>query len=153
MDTVLPSQMLTDQHRRIDRGIQAIAEADGSTSELAESLSLLHLHLYIEERLLFPPLVESGLTMPVFVMKREHGQMWPLLQILMAGCVHASRAGRLQADARDLFRLLQIHNTKEEQIVYTAADRLVASPADGPLTRTLAAAQVPDGWVCAMAAN
>jgi iron-sulfur cluster repair protein YtfE (RIC family) len=143
--------MLTDQHRRIDQGVKGIADGTGPLAALAEALSLLRLHLYVEEGLLFPPLVQSGLAMPVFVMKREHGQMWPLLQELAAGCVATTPVAKLQAAARELFQLLQIHNTKEEQIVYTAADRLVADHADGPLIQALTAAQVPDGWVCAMA--
>lgn len=148
MDAARSSQVLAGQHRQIDAGIRAVADGAGEPAALAESLALLRLHLYVEEALLFPPLAESGLTMPVFVMKREHGQMWPLLEALSAtGAADAAR----QATARQLFQLLQMHNPKEESIVYTALDRLEAQRGDDSLARAITAAALPDAWRCAMA--
>lgn len=149
MATTLPSQLLEVQHRRIDAGIKGIVDGGGQLSALAESLALLRLHLYVEEELLFPPLARSGLTMPVFVMKREHGLMWPLLETLAGACVAAAPAAGLHDTARELFQLLQMHNPKEEQIVYTAADRLAAG--DATLVQALESARLPDAWACALA--
>ncbi|MGH8117993.1 MAG: hemerythrin domain-containing protein [Rhodanobacteraceae bacterium] len=151
MDALLPSRVLAIQHRRIDEGVRGIAEADGQVAALAEALELLRLHLYVEEQVLFPPLVKAGLAMPVFVMKREHGEMWPLMQTLAAACAAQAPVESLQDTCRRLFQLLQIHNPKEEQIVYTAADRLAAQPAGASLARALDVAKMPDRWACEMA--
>lgn len=142
------SQLLAEQHRQIDAGVKTAADGGSDTTALAASLALLRQHLYIEEALLFPPLAESGLTMPVFVMKREHGQMWPLLETLS---VSGTAADALQKDARQLFQLLQMHNPKEESIVYTALDRLEAQRGNDSLAQAITAAVMPAGWRCAMA--
>lgn len=145
------SQLLANQHRQIDAGIKGIVDGGGDAAALAGSLALLRLHLYVEETILFPPLVKSGLTMPVFVMKREHGQMWPLLESLAAASANGAPAGTLHGDCRQLYQLLQMHNPKEESIVYTALDRLQAQHPDDPFAASVASAQLPDGWRCAMA--
>ena len=44
-----------------------------------------------------------------------------------------------------------MHNPKEEQIVYAAADRYDPAYPDAPLIQAMAAAHVPEGWVCALA--
>lgn len=153
MDALLPSRILAIQHRRIDEGVHGIVDADGDVAALGNAIDLLRLHLYIEEQVLFPPLVNAGLAMPVFVMKREHGEMWPLMQTLAAACAAQASAESLHDTARRLFQLLQIHNPKEEQIVYTAADRLAARPAGASLAAALEAAKLPDGWTCEMASR
>lgn len=151
MDETRASQLLIRQHRTIDAGIQGVVDGSGKRETLAESLALLRLHLYVEEELLFQPLTETGLTMPVFVMKREHGQMWPLMQTLDRGAAGDAPLEALLEPAKALFQLLQVHNPKEEQIVYTAADKLTQEQTDGPLIEALEAAQVPADWACAMA--
>ncbi|HMN19940.1 MAG TPA: hemerythrin domain-containing protein [Ottowia sp.] len=151
MTDATPAQLLEDQHRRIDRGIKGIFDGSGGLAELAEALELLRLHIHTEEAVLFPPLEAEGLTMPVFVMQREHGLMWPLLEQLRAACAASSAPESLQDDCRELFKQLQIHNPKEEQILYTAADRLAEEQGSDALARALAADQVPPGWACARA--
>ena len=151
MTATLPSQLLAIQHRRIDAGIKGVVDGTGQLPALAESLALLRLHLYVEEGLLFPPLVNSGLGMPVFVMKREHGLMWPLLETLAGACAASAPVASLHDTARELFQLLQMHNPKEEQIVYTAADRLAAGDDGEKLVQAIEAARLPDAWACAMA--
>ncbi len=148
MSAELPSQLLTAQHRRIDEGVQGIIDGSGERAVFAEALVLLRLHLYVEEECLFPPLAKSGLTMPLFVMKNEHGQMWPFLQSLSEACASSSPLEGMCDSARELFQLLQIHNQKEEQIVYTAADRLVTERDGKSLTGALKAGKAPDDWVC-----
>ncbi|MDN5864847.1 MAG: hemerythrin domain-containing protein [Gammaproteobacteria bacterium] len=151
MDDITPGELLTRQHRKIDAGIQGLIDGSGGRAKLAESLALLRLHLYVEEELLFQPLAKSGLTMPVFVMKREHGEMWPLLENLDAGCGSAAPLETLHGPAKELFQLLQIHNPKEEQIVYAAVDKLSREKTGGPLVEALESATVPDDWTCEMA--
>ena len=151
MNSSLPSQILERQHREIDAAIMDIAQGKGTIPALAESLALLRRHLYLEEAVLFPPLEQAGLTMPIFVMQREHGQMWPLLEHLEAGCRTQQPVDALRTDCGDLIRQLQMHNPKEEQIVYAAADRLQDERGDAFLAQALLAAALPDGWTCANA--
>ncbi len=151
MDAMPPSRLITAQHHAIDQGIQPVVAGAGTLDALSAALTLLRHHLYIEETVLFPPLVETGLAMPVFVMKREHGQMWPLIERLEADAKGGKQVADLREPARQLFQLLQMHNTKEEQIVYTAADKLAAEQGDGALGQALETAKDPVGWVCAMA--
>lgn len=155
MDDTLPSRLLQRQHRQIDEGIENIVNGKHDFAALAQSLGLLRVHIYVEEEFLFPPLQESGLTMPIFVMKREHGEMWPFIDTLAAAC--ESAAGPTAADLHDtalaLLRLLQVHNPKEEEIVYTAADRLAAEAGEAPWRQPLETAEIPSGWRCAMAGS
>lgn len=156
MDALLPSAALGVQHRTIDAGVRSAMEADKAHADAArvaliDAIALLRAHLYAEEAVLFPLLVKSGLAMPVFVMKREHGQMWPLIQALGEGCAAGQPVETLQDTCRQLFQLLQMHNPKEEMIVYTAADRLAAQPDGASLANSLETARLPDGWTCAMA--
>lgn len=146
MDNLTVAQRLTREHRQIDAGVDGIIDGSGDAAALAIALRLLREHIHAEETALFPALESAGLAMPVFVMKREHGQMWPLVRRLEAAC--AAGAG---ADA--LRQLLVIHNTKDEQIVYAAADRLQASGEEDGLAAVLREARMPDDWTCAAAAR
>ena len=151
MDTTLPSRLLAVQHHQIDQGVAGIVDGTGKPQTLAASLKLLREHLYVEEEALFPVLAGIGLTMPVFVMKREHGQMWPLICGLEAACVAGADADSLHEDARQLLQQLKMHNPKEEQIVYAAADRYEPAHPDASLVEAMAAAHMPEGWACALA--
>lgn len=151
MDTTSPSRWLEAQHRQIDQGIEGMLNGTGTLGQLAASLDLLRLHLYIEEVVLFPPLEKAGLTMPVFVMQREHGQMWPLLQWLAAACATGTIGPDVRDEGDELLSLLQIHNPKEERILYSVADQQAARQADGALLQALQAARVPSDWACVMA--
>lgn len=142
-----PSALLEQQHRRIDEGIKAALQGAAPRAVLVEALQRLREHIHLEEAVLFPPLERAGLTMPIFVMQREHGQMWPLIETLAA----AGGEGEVQDAGRELFQMLQIHNPKEEQILYKAADQVDEAGNDGALLRALQAARMPGGWACAMA--
>lgn len=151
MDTELPGKLLAVQHHLIDQGVEGIVDGTGGPQALAASLKLLREHVYAEEVALFPPLADAGLTMPVFVMKREHGLMWPLIGRLQAACAAGATVDDLREDARQLLQQLKMHNPKEEQIVYAAADRYEPVHPDAPLVQAMAAARMPAGWACAMA--
>lgn len=143
----LPGTFMTAQHHAIDRGVDGALDGSGTAAVLAEALALLRAHIHLEETMLFPSLAEEGLAMPVFVMLREHGQMWPLIERLEAACAAGADVAALQqADVLNLRQQLNIHNPKEEQIVYTAADQ--RADADGDPVAELAAARLPDGWRC-----
>ena len=151
MHAELISAVLADQHHRIDHGIATIVDGTGEPQALAAALKLLREHLYVEEEALFPLLVATGLALPVFVMKREHGHMWPLIRSLEAACAAGATIDDLREDASRLLQQLNIHDPKEEQILYTAADRYDPAHPDAPLSPAMAAAHMPENWVCAMA--
>lgn len=151
MDTALPSKLLAVQHHQIDQGVAGIVDGSGTPAALAAALKLLRQHLYVEEAALFPPLAKTGLTMPVFVMQREHGLMWPLITGLEAACAAGADRAALRTDADKLLMLLKMHNPKEEQIVYAAADRYEPAHPDASLVAAMAAARMPQDWVCANA--
>lgn len=148
MENARPSQLLESQHRRIDTGLESIVAGTGPLTGLADSLALLRHHIYVEHEILFPPLEDAGRVMPVLVMKREHGQMRPLIDRLVSGCESGSAAQTLRAPCRDLLLLLQKHDPKEERIRYTSADPLEPELAEGSLTKALATGRMPEGLAC-----
>ncbi|HET7173350.1 MAG TPA: hemerythrin domain-containing protein [Nocardioidaceae bacterium] len=81
-------QALEREHQEIDAGIAAYSAAAASgaapTDSLTSAMSALRRHIYLEEQFLFPPLRAAGMMAPVFVMIREHGQMWRTLDTLQA---------------------------------------------------------------------
>ncbi len=146
--TSTPAQLLEQQHRDIDSGILGILEGDGDTAALGKALRLLREHIYLEEEVLFPPLEEAGLQMPVFVMKREHGEMWPLIEVLEVALEADPPISTLKGRCRRLMQRLNVHNPKEEEVVYTSADKL---PEAAELLAALENARMPEDWTCATA--
>ncbi len=144
---------LEREHRAIDGGIEAylagLSAGAGDTAPLTEALDALRRHIYLEEAFLFPPIREAGMTMPIFVMQREHGQLWRLMDRL-DGLV-ADGAGDtvgLGDTCRELLAELEHHNDKEEPIIYTVADSTLSADAATRLARFIADGRTPDGWVC-----
>lgn len=150
MDTEEKSSALLErQHREIDAALRPMLEGGGEREALAAALALLRRHIYLEEALLFPLLQERGLQGPIHVMKYEHGEMWPLLETLEAGCRDGQALAALRGRCQALFTLLRVHNPKEEQVIYTAGDEIATQGAGhGRLVAELEAAVMPDGWRC-----
>ena len=75
---------LEREHREVDAGIVAPAAAPGGREPPARAIRALRRHIYLEEEFLFPLLrdAEPGLAAPVFVMLREHAQIWATLDSL-----------------------------------------------------------------------
>jgi hemerythrin-like domain-containing protein len=143
------STVLEEDHRAIDRDIEAFIAASGvSAPALSSAVATLRRHIYLEEEILFPMLGKGGIEMPLFVMRREHGVMWPVMDVLDGGVEAGADADVLVEESRGLLLQLQAHNPKEESIVYAAADETL----DEEQRRTFAAAfgeaQLPPGWVC-----
>ena len=141
MSTQTASALLQEQHRDIDFGVQGAMDGSSDQVELARSLDLLRVHLYLEETVLFPAL-EGSVGLSIMVMEREHGLMWPLMESLVKACRDGVDLDAMQDDLEELFQLLQMHNPKEEQILYRVADEHAG------LADALAAARPPEGWAC-----
>ena len=145
---------LEREHRQIDGGIEAyLAGLDGTADPgpLRAALDGLRRHIYLEEEFLFPPLKAAGLMGPIFVMLREHGQLWTSMdkveQLLADGADPEARRGACTT----LLALLDAHNSKEEPIIYSQADAILSEEAGSELTEFLAGGTTPEGWVCSAA--
>ena len=96
--------------------------------------------------MVFPRLVERGLQMPVFVMEREHGELWNLMDEL---------ARRLDEDpatttetCQQMLALLDAHNSKEEPILYPHVDDALGVDEAQRLREFMETGTLPAGWVC-----
>lgn len=148
---------LEREHRDIDGGIEAYAArlADGSNDiePLTRAMAALRRHIYLEEEFLFAPLREAGMVMPIFVMLKEHGDLWDSMDQLDALLAPetGTDASVLLEKCRDLLAKLDAHNSKEEPIIYSQADVVPSGEANATMTAFLESGSVPSGWVCAKA--
>lgn len=142
---------LEREHREIDEGIEAFTahpdSRDGRT-QLKRAIHALRRHIYLEEEFLFPLLREAGLVAPVWVMLREHAQIWTTLDDLERVLDGDPAADTRLPLCRQLTVQLQHHNLKEEQIVYPQADEALTSAAAQRLRAFFDSAELPEGWVC-----
>ena len=147
------SSALEREHREIDRAIEAFVANTADPVPLQCAIDALRRHIYLEEAFLFPPLREGGLSMPIFVMVREHGDLWDAMdgleELLAQG---ASGDGTAKA-CRSLLEQLDQHNTKEEPVIYPQADHNLSDEATTQLQSFIESGRMPDGWVCERAAG
>ena len=156
MEPMTLGQALELEHRAIDGGIEAyiaslarVATAD--PAPLLSALTGLRRHIYLEEEFLFPPLKAAGLMGPIFVMLREHGQLWRQMDTVEAQLADGADTAAMRNDCTNLLSLLDDHNSKEEPIIYTQADEILGTSASSELLAFLEAGTTPEGWVCSAA--
>ncbi|OBH43426.1 hemerythrin domain-containing protein [Mycobacterium mantenii] len=146
------SAALMRQHREVNAEIELFIEklgADGLQPELVTSmLEVLRRHIYLEEVFVFPPIRETGIVMPIFVMMREHGQLWRTMDALTDLLADGNDSLRLRDTCVQLLDQLHRHNFKEEPPVYLHADYHLPAPTSAELSRFLVTGRIPDGWVC-----
>lgn len=144
---------LEHEHHEIDEGIAAFTAAPWDRQPLGRAIGALRRHIYLEEEFLFPLLreAEPGLAAPVFVMLREHAQIWGTLDALEREL--AVGTGTRLALAKRLTVQLLHHNLKEEKILYPRADELLSADAADRLRVFLGSGELPDGWVCMIKAR
>ncbi|HEU0196890.1 MAG TPA: hemerythrin domain-containing protein [Nevskiaceae bacterium] len=140
---------LSADHRDIDAVIDAVSTQAVEPAALMRALDELLRHFYVEEQLVFPPLLETGLVMPIQIMQQEHGEMWPMWQKLVEACATGEVDARSKRRAHELYLHLRVHNPKEEEVVYAAADAWLAGHPESTLLADLQHATVPTGWRCA----
>ena len=142
---------LEREHHEIDRGIETFlsrrADEAFSVQSLTDALEALRRHIYLEEELVFPALRDAGMVAPVFVMLREHGEMWRTLDELEAE-LSADRTGPASALCTELVSQLEAHNAKEETILYSQADAVLPATTSADLRVFLDSGQTPEGWRC-----
>jgi len=143
---------LEHEHREIDQGIEdfmaALAAGESRPEPLMRAVHALRRHIYLEERFLFPQLRQAGLVAPVFVMLREHGQIWATTTALELALDTGATAPSMLKLCRELTVQLQHHNLKEERVLYPQIDQVLTASADAELRAFLDSGQLPDGWVC-----
>jgi len=149
MGTESLAAALEREHHEIDEGIAAFAASPRNPQPLARAIRALRRHIYLEEEFLFPLLgeAEPALRAPVFVMLREHAQIWNTLDALErepgGSTGHALR--------RQLTSQLLHHNLKEERVLYPRADDTLPPSVAGRLRAFLSSGELPEGWVCVKA--
>jgi regulator of cell morphogenesis and NO signaling len=155
MTTTTLAAALEVEHRDIDDGIErflaGLEHGNVSTEPLTRAASALRRHIFLEEEFLFPPLRDAGLFAPIFVMLREHGEIWDALDALDAGLSDDPEGAAVSQRCRGLLAQLERHNFKEEPIIYPQADTVLPAPAADRLRAFLDAGRLPEGWVCARA--
>jgi len=144
---------LEREHHEIDAGIAAFTAAPGDRQSLARAIRALRRHIYLEEEFLFPRLreAEPGLAAPIFVMLREHAQIWATLDSLERELETGTVTG--PGLCRQLTVRLLHHNLKEEKILYPRADDALPPAGAGQLRALLSSGELPDGWVCLLKAR
>ncbi len=149
METESLAAALEREHHEIDAGIAAFTASPGDPRPLTRAIHALRRHIYLEEEFLFPQLCEAEprLAASVFVMLREHGQIWDALDALERD--PGGSAGH--ALCRQLASRLLHHNLKEERVLYPRADDVLPPVAAGRLRAFLGSGELPEGWVCTKA--
>lgn len=146
------AKALEREHREIDAGIAAFSPRRAAdqveAGPLTEAIGALRRHIYLEEEFLFPPLRAAGMMPPVFVMLREHGEMWKILDTLEAALREDPGGDTVLSLCEELVPRLEAHNAKEEAILYAQADGILSDEASADLQAFLASGRMPEGWVC-----
>ena len=146
------SEALENEHRNIDGGIEqytaGLSQGNSDPGPLVRAMNGLRRHIYLEETFLFPPLKAVGLTMPIFVMVREHGELWDAMDALDTLLASDSESETLQNACRELLAKLDNHNSKEEPVIYPQADTKLEPDAAAQLHEFLENGTMPEGWRC-----
>ena len=155
MPSLALSTALKQEHHEIDSEIETFIEKleCGSVQPelLTAALEALRRHIYLEEVFLFPPIREAGMVMPIFVMMREHGELWRTIDALTDLLADGKDRRRLGDICRQLLDQLDQHNSKEEPVIYPHADTDLPPQTSAELTRFIETGRTPDGWVCRQA--
>lgn len=140
---------LAHDHEEIDKPITAYVaqSADADPAALKQAVAELRSHIFMEEEVLFPPLAQAGMAMPVMVMHREHAEMWPVLDAIDAEISDGADRSRLSALSKQLADLLNNHNPKEEAILYPQTDGVLDGEDAVQVHGLLDTHAFPEGWV------
>jgi hemerythrin-like domain-containing protein len=143
---------LEREHHEIDEAIDLftgkLTNGAVEPTPLRHASAALRRHIYLEEAFVFPPLRDAGLVAPIFVMLREHGQLWRTLDAIELELALNPDVATLQKLGKELVVQLQHHNPKEEQILYPQADLALDQQMTEQLHAFLESGALPDGWVC-----
>src|SRR5579875_3797472 len=141
---------LEREHREIDRGIEAFLadreRGQGHVEPLRRAMEALRRHIFLEEEFVFPSLQAAGLVAPIFVMLREHGEIWDTLEVIEAqldagvamdrwrpavGCSSSSSSGTTSKRSRSSTRKRTPSSVSRGARRSRASSRLGGSPRAG----------------------
>ena len=125
----------------------ALADTGADVGAVTAAIAALRRHIYLEEEFLFPPMMEE-LAIPIGVMLREHGELWRTLATLEAQLAEAGDADVAAPICEQLLSQLELHNSKEEPIIYPQADAVLETDANMRLHDFLDEGRMPVGWRC-----
>lgn len=139
---------LVHDHEEIDKPIAAyvLQSEEANPETLKQAVAELRSHIFMEEEVLFPPLAQAGMAMPVMVMHREHAEMWPVLDAIDSEISGSADATRLSALCKQLAELLGNHNPKEEAILYPQTDGVLDGEDAVQVHGLLDTHAFPEGW-------
>lgn len=148
-------EILERDHHRIDGYFETFAaslsgEGPIDASAFATGAAGLRHHIYVEEVLHFPAMKAGGLMGPVFVMLREHGELWDHMDRIAAQLGDGAAAADVEESWKKLEAGLEAHNEKEEKILYPAGNDLLDESLSEEIKETLASPDIPEGWTCEM---
>lgn len=130
-------EIMTNDHRECDSGFENI-EFFISNNKKSEALILFNnwvkknlIHFDIEENIIFPKLSEKlGMDIPpVKMMLLEHAQIKNLIKEMDIS-LRTDDIETFLGLADSCFMLIQQHNMKEEQILYTLIDNSLSDSSD-----------------------
>jgi len=138
---------MTQDHRDCDEIFSQMEEAvannsDDAIAKFEEFYDALTNHFKMEEMVLFPQFEQkTGMTQgPTQVMVMEHEQMRGLLS-QMVEAIGAKDDDKFFGLSETLMILMQQHNMKEEQMLYTMIQQHLGADADHLITQMRTAAQ------------
>jgi len=127
---------LTNDHRKCDEIFAQMEEKAGSSladaKELAQAfVDDMEHHFQMEERVMFLEFeTKTGMTQgPTAMMRQEHMQMRGLMTQLLES-INENNSDRFFGTSETLMILLQQHNMKEEQMLYSMAQQHLSAESD-----------------------
>ncbi len=128
-------EYLTNDHRRCDDVFAKMEDKANNKLSDAKELTLefiadMERHFQREERIVFPEFeTKTGMINgPTEMMRQEHSQMRNLMQQLL-GAIENDDKDKFFGLSETLMILLQQHNMKEEQMLYTMAQQHLSAEA------------------------
>ena len=129
-------EYLTTDHRKCDELFAAMEDAATQSLENAKEayeafVADTERHFQMEERVMFLEFEnKTGMTEgPTAMMRHEHAQMRSLMQ-QMGEALEAGNKDKFFGLAETLMILMQQHNMKEEQMLYSMAQQHLSAESD-----------------------
>lgn len=129
-------EFLTQDHRRCDELFAqmeetAVTSLDDAKVLCREFIDASERHFQMEEKVMFLEFeAKTGMTQgPTQMMRMEHTQMRALMQDMLRA-LEAGNKDKFFGFSETLMILLQQHNMKEEQMLYTMAQQHLSAESD-----------------------
>ncbi len=129
-------EYLTNDHRRCDELFAAMEDAANTSLESAREMTQSFIdasehHFQMEERVMFAEFEQkTGMTEgPTAMMRHEHMQMRNLMKQMMEA-LEVNNKDKFFGFSETLMILMQQHNMKEEQMLYTMAQQHLSAESE-----------------------